>query len=95
VGETVDRDQLIADARRAAIQAQRRRLPARHLPRARRHDRDLPRPLRGPGRGASRCFGDEIEEIAEFDPLTGKKTAELDNVDDLRQQPLRRRRGRR
>jgi len=25
-------------------------------------------------------FGDEVEEITEFDPLTGKKTASLDNV---------------
>ena len=25
-------------------------------------------------------FGDEVEEITEFDPLTGKKTASLDTV---------------
>ena len=31
--------------RRPAIQARRHRLCARHVPRARRHDRDLPRPL--------------------------------------------------
>ena len=34
-------------------------------------------------------FGDEIETIAEFDPLTGKKTAELKLVQGLRQLPLR------
>ena len=33
---------------RAAVQAQRPRLPPRHLPRARRLDRDLPRPPGGP-----------------------------------------------
>ncbi len=33
---------------RAAVQAQRPRLPPRHLPRARRLDRDLPGPPRGP-----------------------------------------------
>ena len=29
-------------------------------------------------RGACRFFGDEIEDIVEFDPLTGKKIASLD-----------------
>ena len=38
-----------APLRRAAVQAQRQRLPARHLPGARRHGRHLPGPLRGPG----------------------------------------------
>ena len=33
-------------------------------------------------------FGDEIEEIAEFDPLTGKKGASLDSVQGLRQLAL-------
>ena len=30
-------------------------------------------------------FGDEIEEIVEFDPLTGKKIAALDYREGLRQ----------
>ena len=30
--------------------------------------------------GASRFFGDEIESISEFDPLTGQKAAELEQV---------------
>ena len=30
-------------------------------------------------------FGDEIESITEFDPLTGKKVASLDYVQGLRQ----------
>ena len=34
-------------------------------------------------------FGDEIELIVEFDPLTGQKTQDLEFVKDLRQQPLR------
>ena len=55
------------------------RFHARHLPRARRHRRDLPRPLRGP-RLAHLLFGDEIETITEFDPLTGKKTDDLELV---------------
>jgi excinuclease ABC subunit B len=33
-------------------------------------------------------FGDEIEEITEFDPLTGKKIANLDYVRVFREQPL-------
>ena len=34
-------------------------------------------------------FGEEVESITEFDPLTGKKTADLPSREDLRQQPLR------
>ena len=34
-------------------------------------------------------FGDEIESIHEFDPLTGEKTGELEQVTVLPQQPLR------
>ena len=30
--------------------------------------------------GACRFFGDEIEDIVEFDPLTGKKVASLDSI---------------
>jgi excinuclease UvrABC helicase subunit UvrB len=33
-------------------------------------------------------FGDEIEEIAEFDPLTGKKGAKLDYITRLCQLAL-------
>ena len=40
-------------------------------------------------------FGDEVEAISEFDPLTGKKTAELTAGQGLRQQPLRHARARR
>ncbi len=48
VGERIDQRQLLADL--VALQYKRAhgRLPARHLPRARRHGRDLPGPLRGP-----------------------------------------------
>ena len=38
-----------------AVQAQRPGLRARHLPPARRHHRDLPRPLRGPGLAHHAC----------------------------------------
>ena len=48
VGERLDQRQLLADL--VALQYKRidGRLPARHVPRARRRDRDLPGPLRGP-----------------------------------------------
>jgi excinuclease ABC subunit B len=39
----------------------------------------FPRTTRTPP-GAINFFGDEIEEIVEFDPLTGKKVASLDSV---------------
>ena len=38
--------------------------------------------------GASRMFGDEIETITEFDPLTGQKTGDLKIGQDLRQLAL-------
>ncbi len=34
-------------------------------------------------------FGDEVEAIHEFDPLTGEKTARAERDHGLRQQPLR------
>ena len=48
-GEKVDRSDPAAPPGRAAVQAQRQRLPARHLPRARRYRRPVPGPLRGQG----------------------------------------------
>ena len=39
-------------------------------------------------RGGSAFFGDEIEEIIEFDPLTGKKVATLRQRPRLRQLAL-------
>ena len=64
----------------AAIQAHRRRFLPRHVPRARRHDRHLPRPLRGPRLARARCSATRSRSIDEFDPLTGQKTDELDFV---------------
>ena len=66
--------------RRPAIQAHRHQFRARHVPGARRHDRDLSRPTWRTAPGASRFFGDEIESITEFDPLTGQKTGDLKSV---------------
>jgi excinuclease ABC subunit B len=65
--------------RRAAVQAAGHQLRARLVPRARRHDRDLPRPPRASAWRIS-LFGDEIETITEFDPLTGQKTGDLKSV---------------
>ena len=48
-GESVDRDELLLEARQRLLHPQRRRLRARHVPRARRHGRGLPGLLRGPG----------------------------------------------
>jgi excinuclease ABC subunit B len=64
-----------ADRRLVALQYKRNdtAIPARHVPRARRHVEIFPA-IRGP-RLARQLFGDEIESIHEFDPLTGEKTA--------------------
>jgi excinuclease ABC subunit B len=76
VGERLDQRQLLADL--VALQYKRndRGFCARHLPRARRHHRTLPGALGGP-RLAHLLFGDEVESITEFDPLTGQKTDDL------------------
>jgi excinuclease ABC subunit B len=79
VGERIDQRQLAGRPGGAAIQAQRPGLPARHVPGARRHGRAVPVPPGGP-RLALSLFGDEIEEIVEFDPLTGHKSAILESV---------------
>ena len=63
-----------------AIQAQPERFRARHLPRARRHHRALPGPLARTAPGASACSATRSRAIDEFDPLTGKKTSDLQFV---------------
>ena len=54
VGEEIDRDELLRRFVVDAVHAQRPRLHPRHLPGARRHDRDHPG-VRGARRSASRC----------------------------------------
>ena len=65
--------------RRPAVQAQPERFRPRHLPRARRHDRDLSRPTTRTAPGASPCSATRSSSIVEFDPLTGKKTTDLES----------------
>ena len=50
------------------------------VPVARRDRRHLSQPLRRPRLARSSLFGDEIESVHEFDPLTGDKTADLKEV---------------
>ena len=78
-GERINQRQLHRRPGGAAIQAHRRRFLPRLVPGARRHHRHLPGALRGP-RLARVLFGDEVESIDEFDPLTGQKTDELEFV---------------
>ena len=77
-----------APARRAAIQAQRRQFLPRHVPRARRFDRALPRPLGGPRLALlavrRRDRGDPRVRPADRREEGGARRGE-----DLRQQPLR------
>ncbi len=64
-----------APPRRHAVRAQRRRLPPRHLPRARRRRRGLPA-VRGRARAsASSSSATRSRRIAEIDPLRGKVLA--------------------
>ena len=57
------------------VRAQRHRLPPRHLPRARRRGRGDSRRTRASARVRVEFFGDEIEALAEIDPLRGKVLA--------------------
>ena len=77
-----------APLRRAAVQAQRQRLPARHLPCARRHRRPVPGPLRGQGlalRDVRRR--DRIDRRVRSADRRQDRDAERHHR--LRQQPLR------
>ena len=66
--------------RRAAVPPQRRRLPARQLPGAGRFARALAGAPRGPRLAALSFFGEELESVHEFDPLTGARTDALERV---------------
>ena len=58
-------------ARRDPVRAERPRVRARHVPRARRYHRSLSRRTKST-RLRIGLFGDEIDELVSFDPLTGK-----------------------
>ena len=87
-GQKVDRTTLLRRSRRAAVQAQRQRLPARHLPGARRHGRPVPGPLRGQGLA--------LRDVRRRDRID-RRVRSADRREDgvarrhhrLRQQPLR------
>ena len=81
--------QLLADLVAQQYKRNDERLPARHLPRARRHASRSSPPTTRTAPGASACSATRSRSITEFDPLTGKKTADLELRQGLRQQPLR------
>ena len=68
-----------AQARRNSVRAQRPRVRPRHVPRARRHHRGLSRRTK---RSALRIglFGDEVDELVSFDPMTGKTSRKHDRI---------------
>ena len=80
VGDRLDQRAAARRPRRPAIQAPGHQFRARLVPRARRHDRDLSRPTLRTRAWRITMFGDEIETITEFDPLTGQKTGDLKSV---------------
>ena len=81
VGDRIDQRQLLADLGGAAIQRRADgRLRARLVPRCvATRSRSSPPTSRSAAWRVS-LFGDEIEQITEFDPLTGQKTGELKSV---------------
>ena len=76
----IDQRQLLADL--VALQYKRNDVDfrARHLPRARRHHRDLPGPLGGPRLAHHAVRRRDRERSTEFDPLTGDKTDDFSMV---------------
>ena len=80
VGDRLDQRAAARRPRGAAIQAPRHRFRARLVPRARRHDRDLPGPPGGPRLAHLACSATRSRRITEFDPLTGQKTGDLKSV---------------
>ena len=87
VGEWIDRERGVPEADHDAVPPQRHQPRARHLPRPGRDARDLP----GLRESAYRIqlFGDEIEAIQHFDPLTGEILDVIDHVLGLAGDPLR------
>ena len=89
LGERIEQRQLIADL--VALQYKRNdaRFRARHLPRAAATRSSSSRPTTRTAPGASALFGDEVESIAEFDPLTGAEDGRPRVRQGLRQLALR------
>ena len=79
LGDKIDQRRAHRRSRRAAIQALGRRFLARRFSRARRYHRIVSRPLRR-SRLENRFFWRFDRLIAEFDPLTGKKTQDLEFI---------------
>ncbi len=79
VGDRVNERQMLADLVAQQYRRKRQRLRARDLPPPRRHHRDLPAHYEDRAWRVL-MFGDEVEAIQEFDPLTGRKTADLPSI---------------
>ena len=75
VGDTIDRDDAAAPAGRHAVHPQRPVLHPRHVPGARRHDRDHPAVYEELAVRIE-MFGDEIERLMTLHPLTGEVVSE-------------------
>ena len=86
-GERIDQRQLLTRPGRTAVQAQRPGVYPRAF-RVRGDTVECSRRIYEDRAWRLSLFGDEIESITEFDPLTGQKTAELEQIEDLRQLAL-------
>ena len=78
-GAAIDRDEILAQARRDPVRAQRPRVRARHLPRARRHRRGLSRRTRTSA-CASGCSATRSTSSSSFDPLTGREVRRHERI---------------
>ena len=88
VGEIVDRDELLLQARRHPVRPQRRRLRARQVPRPRRRRRGLAG-LRGVRPTASSCSATRSSAWPIINPLTGEALETLRGAVHLPGQALR------
>ena len=78
-GQRIDARADPAQAGRDPVRAQRSRLRPRHLPRPRRHRRGVSRRTRSRALRIE-LFGDEVDELTSFDPLTGKTLRQHDKI---------------
>ena len=78
-GQKIARDDILRSLVRHPVQPQRRRVRARHVPRARRHGRDLPG-VRGAGRPRRDVGRRDRAHLARSTPLTGETIATLERA---------------
>ena len=77
-GQRIGREQVLRKLVRDPVRTQRSRVQPRHIPRSRRHRRGLS-VVQEQGLRIG-LFGDEVDELTSFDPITGKTIRRHDKI---------------